>query len=159
MTVRKDEVKSIWEQQLNNVFTESKHTDMDMLLNILSIVMFGKFDERVGKLYSIVNDIDLFTKIVNTFSGLEIKIPERQDFKDAITLGLSYYYREIKKMKWEDIKKELPYEDNLPLKTGKGLVKLNKSIKDKLSEILDITVADNDGSIQDNNDNDDDGEY
>lgn len=109
---------------------------MDMLLNILSIVMFDRFDESIGKMYATVNDIDLFSKIVNTFSGMTIKIPERQEFKDAITLGLSYYYREIKKMKWEDIKKELPYEDNLSIKTGRKLVKLNSSIKQKLDDLL-----------------------
>lgn len=140
MKVRKDEVKSIWEQQLNEVFTEKKHTDMDLFLNILSIVMFEKFDERVGKLYSVVNDVDLFTTIINTFSGMDLKIPDRQEFKDAITLGLSYYYKEIKKMKWDEIKKELPYEENLPLKTGKSLVKLNNTIKDKLKELLDKEV-------------------
>ena len=136
MSLRKVEIQSIWEQQLCDIFEQKTHSDMDMLLNILSIVMFDRFDESIGKMYATVNDIDLFSKIVNTFSGMTIKIPERQEFKDAITLGLSYYYREIKKMKWEDIKKELPYEDNLSIKTGRKLVKLNSSIKQKLDDLL-----------------------
>lgn len=136
MIVRKHEIKGIWEQQLNEVFTDTKKTDMALLFDIFSVIMFERLDESLGILYTIIDDHELFTKIVNNFSGMTIKIPERQEFADAVTLGMTYFYKEIKKMKWEDIKKELPYEDKLPLKTGKGLVKLNNTIKEKLNDIL-----------------------
>ncbi len=136
MSLKKAEIKSIWEQQLNDVFEIKDHSEMDLFLSIISIIMFDRFDESVGKLYATVNDPALFSKIINTFSGMTLKIPERQDFKDAITLGLSYYYKEFKNMKWDEIKKELPYDSSIPIKTGKKLVRLNENIKKKLEELL-----------------------
>jgi len=133
--IQKKEIKSLWEEQLSSVF-ENKKTDMDMFLSILSIVVFDRFDENIGKLYSVVNDMEVFTKIINTFSGLTVKVPDRDEFKDAISIALAYHYKHIKNMTWDEIKKELPYETNLPLKTGKGISKLNNTIKEQLDLLL-----------------------
>lgn len=133
---KRDEIKSIWESQLQTVFESQKHTEMDILLSILSIIMYDKFDDKIGKLYTTVNDIELFTKIINIFSGMTITVPNRDEFKDAISLALTYHYKNIKNMSWAEIKKELPYDSSLPLKTGKNIVKLNNTIKEKLEDIL-----------------------
>ena len=136
MNLQKHEVKSLWEQKLGDVFTDRKKEDMDIFLSILSIIMLEKFDENISKMYSTVNDINMFTTLINTFSGLTIKIPEREEFKNAVTVALSYYYKEVKKMKWSEIEKELPYEDNVSLKAGKGVAKLSKTIKESLNALF-----------------------
>lgn len=137
MAIRKEEVKSIWETQLTDVFSDHTKQDMDILLSIISLVLYDRFDDNLGKLYTVVNDVDLFTSIINEFSGMTIQIPERIEFKNAISIALAYHYKEIKKMKWEDIKKELPFGEDIPLRTGKGISKLNKSIKEQLNTLME----------------------
>jgi len=109
---------------------------MDIFLSIVSLVLDQRFDPNISELYSTVHNIELFTEIINKFSGMTIKIPERDEFKTAISIALAYYYKEVKKMKWDDIKKELPYGDDIPLKTGKGIAKLQKSIRQQLELLL-----------------------
>ncbi len=134
--IYKKDIKSHWEHQINSIFTEHEKSDMDIFLSIVSLVLDERFDPNISELYSTVHNIELFTEIINKFSGMTIKIPERDEFKTAISIALAYHYKEIKKMKWDDIKKELPYGDDIPLKTGKGVAKLQKSIKKQLEQLL-----------------------
>jgi len=141
--ITKKEIKSHWENQINSIFEKQKNTDMDIFLSLVSLILYERFDDTIAELYSIINNTELFTEIINKFSGMTIKIPERDNFKTAISIALAYYYKHIKKMKWEDIKKELPYGDDIPLKTGKGIAKLQKVIKERLEELLKEEITDN----------------
>lgn len=134
--IYKEDIKSHWESQINSMFAEHKKSDMDIFLSIVSLVLDQRFDPNISELYSTVHNIELFTEIINKFSGMTIKIPERDEFKTAISIALAYHYKEVKKMKWDDIKKELPYGDDIPLKTGKGIAKLKKSIRQQLELLL-----------------------
>ncbi len=134
--IYKQEIKSHWEHQITSVFEEKPKTDMEIFLAIISLVMTDRFDGSIAELYSLVHNIQTFTEIINKFSGMTIKIPDREEFKTAITIAQSFYYKEVKKMKWDAIKKELPYGDDIPLRAGKGVAKLSKDIKKQILQLL-----------------------
>jgi|WetSurMetagenome_2_1015567.scaffolds.fasta_scaffold06330_13 hypothetical protein len=135
-TEKKEYIKNLWESQLQEIFSMTEKTNMESFISILSMIMYEKFDEKIANLYAIVNNLDLFTSIVNTFSGVTLVFPDREKFKESIVLALSYYYKEVKGMDWEYIKKELPFDDILLLKAGKNLNKLNKLIKKRIKQLL-----------------------
>ena len=134
--IYKKDIKSHWEQQITSIFNEKPKTDMDIFLSVVSLVMSERFDVNIAELYSTIHNIEVFTEIINKFSGMTIKIPDRDEFKTAISIALAYHYKEVKQMKWDEIKKELPYGDDIPLKAGKGVAKLSKAIKQQISDIL-----------------------
>lgn len=135
--IQKHEIKNLWEEQLNEIFEKEKHTDMELFLNIIALMLHDRFDEQISKLYSTVSNVELFTKIINTFSGMTLQIPEREEFKETLSIALSYYYKKIKDMSWDDIKKELPFDDITTIKAGKGIAKLDKTIKERLNTLLE----------------------
>lgn len=141
--IYKEEIKSHWEHQINSIFEQKPKSDMDIFLSIVALVLDERFDKNISELYSTIHNVELFTEIINKFSGMTIKIPDRDEFKTALSIALAYHYKEIKKMKWEDIKKELPYGDDIPLKAGKGVAKLQKSIRKQLEQILNKEDEDN----------------
>jgi hypothetical protein len=134
--IYKHDIKSHWENQINSIFSDHPKTDMDIFLSVVSLVLDERFDQNISELYSTIHNVEMFTEIINKFSGMTIKIPDRDEFKTALSIALAYHYKEIKKMKWDDIKKELPYGDDIPLKTGKGIAKLQKSIRQQLEQLL-----------------------
>lgn len=134
--VKKEQIKSIWFEQLDSIFEETEKTEMTTFLSILSMIVFDKFDDNVAQLYSIVNDMEKFSKIINKFSGMTIQFPDRNEFKDSLIVALSYYYKELKHMDWKDIQKIINTNERVAMKAGKGIVKLNKLVKNNLNELL-----------------------
>lgn len=136
MGLLKKDVNNLWEEQLNQVFSQSKRSDMDEFLKILSIIIADEYPSSViGSLYKNLG-FEKFTDLINEFSGLQIEIPKREAFRDAILLALAYYYKHEKRMSWKDIKKEINFDDFAPLRTGRKLLKLDRTIKAQILNIL-----------------------
>jgi hypothetical protein len=133
--IKKEEVKSIWKEQIDDLFestTESKNN----LLSILSIIINNKFDERIVNLYDIINDINKFSSLIDCLSGLTIEIPEKEEFKESLVIALAFYYKELKGYSWKEIQKLIPYEDNISIKASKGIGKIKKELKEEITDIF-----------------------
>ena len=128
-------MQNLWEENLYKAFEETTKTDAEMLLNILTIVVFNRFGNDLGQLYRIIG-MEKFSKITEIFSNKTLRFPESEDLRQALVLALTYYYKNIKGMNWEEIQKQLPYERDLPLHMGKRLVSLDKTIKSQLEGLL-----------------------
>jgi hypothetical protein len=133
---RKKEIRSLWEEDLERAFDKTNKTDSQLFMDILTIVVFNRFNGNIGKLYKIINNMEMFTTIIETFSDLSLRFPDSKEFKDSITLAIVYYYREVQKLPWEQVQKELPYEKDLPLRFGKKVVNVNNDIKKYLDNLL-----------------------
>ena len=131
----KKEIKSLWEQNLKEAFTETEKTNSEILMNILSIVVFDRFDSNIGRIYKVVGGIDKFSELIDALSDQTIRFPNAKEFREALTLALSYYYREVRGMSWEDIQKELPYERDVGLHNGKKIASLDRNIKKQLDSL------------------------
>jgi hypothetical protein len=134
-TFKKD-IKSQWESQMETILKPPKNTDMESFLSLIAIAMNNRHDKNIAKMYNIVHNIEIFSDIMNAFSGMTVTFPNREDFKETILLGLSYYYKEMKGMNWDQIKKEMPFDNILPIKAERALLKLEKSIKSSIEELM-----------------------
>jgi hypothetical protein len=134
---RKYEVRKSWEHDLDKIFEKKKENEMNDFLGVLSMIINDRFDEAMSSLYTTVDNLDLFTKIINTFAEMTVRFPSREQFKDAILISLSYYYKEIKNLTWKEIREQIPDEDNISMYAGRGISRLNRKIKDALDTIME----------------------
>lgn len=119
----------------------TKELDEKSVENYMSILMmvihnrFANYTTNVDRLYSIVG-FDKFVEIVKILGGRKIPIPTKNEMEDAILFTTVYYYREVKKMDWDDIQKELPDEPNIMKRFYKRVYTLNNELKEHISNIL-----------------------
>ena len=134
---------SLWEKDINDAFEKTVKTDSELFMNILSIIVFNRFNPMIGKIYKIIGDLEKFTKIIEDMSDQYFKFPNSQECKDAITLALVYYYKEVKKMNWVEVQKQLPYEKDIPIHYGKTLAHITDKMRKQLNSIMNENESDN----------------
>lgn len=126
----------IWESELDKLFEKIQKSDSDLLMDILTIVVFNRFNSKIGKLYKIIGDMDKFTEILKEFSNEDIRLPDINDFKEALILALVYYYKNVQGFSWEEIQSLLKYEKDIPIRYGKRVASIDRTIQKQLNEIL-----------------------
>lgn len=131
-----DNDKLIWEEELDKLFANVQKSDSDLLMNILTIVVFNRFNSKVGKLYKIIGNMDKFSEILKEFSNQDMRFPDINDFKDALILALVYYYKKVKLYSWEEIQSLIKYEKDIPIRYGKRIASIDRTIKKQLDDIL-----------------------
>lgn len=124
----------------NNVeeILKKEYTEIDESINnvtsLLKIILFENFGEKVEILYSIVDDNDKFSQILNAFGGMCIDFPTVEEFKSSVTLSLVFYYKEVMHFSWKKIEEMIPYERDVSLRYGSKIKTLQKSIKKQLTK-------------------------
>lgn len=91
-------------------------------------------NQDILNLYKIVDDMDVFMKILGRFSGRTVKFPTIKEVEDALTTALIYYYRE-QGMSWKEIQAIMPVEFS---STGYSMKikSLNSFILKSLSDVM-----------------------
>lgn len=100
--------------------------------SLLKVILFENFGEKVEILYSIVDDNDKFSQILNAFGGLCVDFPTVEEFKSSVTLSLVFYYKEVMHYSWKKIEQLIPHERDISLRYGSKIKTLQKSIKKQL---------------------------
>ena len=124
----------------NNVeeILKKEYTEIDESINnvtsLLKIILFENFGEKVEILYSIIDDNDKFSQILNAFGGMCIDFPTVEEFKSSVTLSLVFYYKEVMHFSWKKIEEMIPYERDISLRYGSKIKTLQKSIKKQLTK-------------------------
>jgi len=137
--------KDVWINQIDDLFSKDEPEDYEIFLNIISIALYGKENPTLGTLYKEVG-LENLGKIVTRFSGKTITIPDKFEFRDLIIASTCYFLKEIKHMDWDQIKKELPYQDISSIKYGKQIVKLNNKISDELLDLFSLNDSEDQNS-------------
>ena len=104
---------------------------------LLKFVIYENFGERLCALYSVINDNDKFSSMIEILGGGTVEFPTKDEFKSAITLTLIYYYKEVMGYNWKKIEELVPYEKDISLRYGSKLRNVKKTIKKKLNEMKD----------------------
>lgn len=120
-------------EKLKNEYSDIDETtkNINTLLNLIIVENFG---EKISIIYSILNDNDKFSQLLNAFGGMTVSFPTIEEFKSSITLSLIYYYKEIMNFSWKKIEKLIPYEKDISLKYGSKIKTLQKSIRKYLNQ-------------------------
>ena len=128
----------------------SAYNDVDKIFadfsTLMKIVLYSNFGEKISGLYSLIDDNDKFSKLIDVFDGISIEVPNKEEFKSAVSLTLVYYYKEIMGYSWKKIQSLMPYENDISLKYGSKLKnvkkmikrKLNKKVEDKIDSLFEI---------------------
>lgn len=125
--------KNTVEEKLKKEYTEIDES-INNVTSLLKVILFENFGEKVEILYSIVDDNDKFSQILNTFGGMNINFPTLEEFKSSVTLSLVFYYKEILHYSWKQIGEMIPYERDISLRYGSRIKTLSKAIKRQLSK-------------------------
>ena len=130
-----EEKKSLWEQNLDKLYSTVDNKDVGSLLKIIISENFGG---NIGKLYNIINDDSKFSKIINQFSDKTIEFPNINDFTSSIILTMVYYYKEVMGYSWKQIQQLLPYERDINLRYGAKINTIRKKIRKRMDEMKEI---------------------
>lgn len=104
-------------------------------LNILSLALYSRHNDDLGKLFSIIKDEQTLIHIVECFSKQKyIHIPDKEEFKRTLITAMIYYYKNILNMDWKQIEAQFPSEQNIAKEYSKRLNTINKLISAKLDE-------------------------
>ena len=117
---------------------KEEYSEIDESINnitsLLKVILFENFGEKVEILYSIVDDNDKFSQILNAFGGLCVDFPTVEEFKSSVTLSLVFYYKEVMHYSWKKIEQLIPYERDISLRYGARIKNLSKLIKKHLTK-------------------------
>ncbi len=130
------------DEKVNLMMARIKLSDVDLILATLSVVIYStETNVDIIELFNLL-DLDSFIKIISLFDGRTVQFPTKKQFRNSLLLSILYYYREIKKMEWEDIKKEFPF-DISSISYGIQIKNLNSWVKDKMVQLLKKVDKDN----------------
>ena len=124
----------------NNVeeILKKEYTEIDESINnitsLLKVILLENFGEKVEILYSIVDDNDKFSQILNAFGGFRVDFPTVEEFKSSVTLSLVFYYKEVMHYSWKKIEEMIPHERDISLRYGSRIKTLSKAIKRQLNK-------------------------
>ena len=129
-----EDKKKEWESSLKNAYSSTDTFSKD-IKTLLEIIIYVSFGEKIGRLYKLINNDELFSKLVEEFGNNEIEFPSKDDFTDSVMTAIVYYYKEILGFDWEKIQELLPYERDMGLRYNRKIDKLGERIKKRLQQI------------------------
>ena len=121
-----------WEKYLKSAYISCDDISKN-IKNVLEMIIFFSFGEKIGSFYKLLGD-DLFFKVIDEFGENTVEFPSKDEIKDMIITAMVYYYKEVMGFNWERIQELLPYEKDVGLRYNRKINKINKDLKKKLNE-------------------------
>lgn len=129
-----DDKKKEWKENLKSAYSSTDSFNKD-IRTLMEIIIYTSFGEKIGRLYKLVDDDKLFSKLVEEFENNEIQFPSKDDFTESIITAIIYYYKEVLGLSWEQIQEQLPYESDIGLRYARKINNLGAKIKKRLKQI------------------------
>lgn len=132
---------SIENDQIDQLFSKKKDSEMDVILKILSIIIYQtSHSTDVVEIYNLLGT-EKFSQLVMLLDGRKINLPSLLEFRESLILALIYYYKEMKNYSWEDVKNKIPF-DISNISYGIKIKQLNNYLQQKLYEFFKILTKD-----------------
>lgn len=132
-----EQPKNILEMRLNETLKKEEESIITDLVKI-SLLRTAAKDEDLLIFTEIYNLLGLekFSELISLIDGKEIKFPARDDFKESIITVLCYYYRNVEKKDWDDIKSLLGIPELNTIRYGIKASQLEAFIKEIINKRL-----------------------
>lgn len=79
---------------------------------------------------------ETFAKMISIIRGRTLSFPTEEEFQDAVTTTLCYYYKEVENKTWNDIKSLLHLPDLNTIKFGIRVRQLDQFIQSQTLRIM-----------------------
>ena len=129
-----DDKKKEWKENLKSVYSSTDSFNKD-IRTLMEIIIYTSFGEKIGRLYKLVDDDKLFSKLIEEFENNEIQFPSKDNFTESIITAIIYYYKEVLGLSWVQIQEQLPYESDIGLRYARKINNLGDKIKKRLQQI------------------------
>lgn len=129
--------KNLLQEKLNQALDKGEETIISdlMKLSLLKKAEKNPDDLIFTEIYNLLG-LEDFSNLVSLIDGRPIVFPSKEDLKDSLMLVLAYYYRNLEKKSWNEIKELLGLPDINSVKLGiqssqfeKFLQKMMKRLK------------------------------
>lgn len=132
-----EQPKNILEMRLNETLKKEEESIITDLVKI-SLLRTAAKDEDLLIFTEIYNLLGLekFSELISLIDGKEIKFPARDDFKESIITVLCYYYRNVEKKDWDEIKSLLGIPELNTIRYGIKASQLEAFIKEIINKRL-----------------------
>ena len=134
------ESKNLWEYRVKSTFENKKKISkgQSILWSIVGLILYHNTKDRLLiDIYNLLNDNELFVKLISLIDGRDFKFPSKEEIEEALLLAVFYYEKEVEKKSWKEIQDSLDFEIS-PIKWGIKIKNLNNWIKQKLNEVIKI---------------------
>jgi hypothetical protein len=130
------DTKNVWEQRIKDTFENkyNKVSNNDLLWQIINLILYQNSNDRtLMDIYNLIDDNELFIKLILLLNGRTITFPTREKMKEALLLSVFFHERVIEGKEWKDIQKDLNFKIS-PIRWGIKIKNLNNWIKQKITE-------------------------
>ena len=122
--------KNILQAKLNEVLGIQEETIITELLK-LSLLEKASKDKDLLLMTEVYNllGLDKFTDLIALLDGKDLRLPNKEDFKEANLIILCYYYHVLEKKSWDEIKTILGLPDLNTVRLGIKISQYEKFLK------------------------------
>ena len=130
-----EQPKNILEMKLNEALKGGEESIITDLVKI-SLLKTASKDESLLVFTEIYNllGLDKFTELISLVDGKTISFPSKDDFKEAVITVLCYYYRNVQKKDWDEIKSLLGLPELNTIRYGIKASQLEAFIKEVINK-------------------------
>lgn len=125
------------EQRINEALGKGEESIISDLIKLSLIKKASKDRDYLvyTELYNLLG-LEKFTEVISLLDGRPLTLPSKEEMKDVIVTVLCYYYRNVKKLEWSEIKEKLGIQDINTIKQGIRSSKFESYLKELVEKRL-----------------------
>ena len=110
---------NILEQRINEALGKGEESIISDLIKLSLMKKASKDSDCLiyTEVYNLLG-LEKFSELVSLIDGRTLHLPTKEELRDTVITVLCYYYRNVKKMEWVDIKEKLGIQDINAVRQG-----------------------------------------
>ena len=110
---------NILEQRINEALGKGEESIISDLIKLSLMKKASKDSDCLiyTEVYNLLG-LEKFSELVSLIDGRTLHLPTKEGLRDTVITVLCYYYRNVKKMEWVDIKEKLGIQDINAVRQG-----------------------------------------
>lgn len=110
---------NILEQRINEALGKGEESIVSDLIKLSLMKKASKDSDCLiyTEIYNLLG-LEKFSELVSLIDGRTLHLPTKEELRDTVITVLCYYYRNVKKMEWMDIKEKLGIQDINAVRQG-----------------------------------------
>lgn len=110
---------NILEQRINEALGKGEESIVSDLIKLSLMKKASKDSDCLiyTEVYNLLG-LEKFSELVSLIDGRTLHLPTKEELRDTVITVLCYYYRNVKKMEWVDIKEKLGIQDINAVRQG-----------------------------------------